>query len=133
MPEHREIPHGPKNPSIDWFRSGTISVRKLEMYALSPLHPRGQHKARRWRSVFGLEHGHGLLLARLIFEQLIQVEAVRERVPKAHEEDPTKLTRRFTLDIPRFRGPNGNVAAVRTNWALDPGEQEPHLSTAFPR
>ncbi len=82
--------------------------------------------------MFGLEHGHGLLLARLIFEQLIQVEPVRERVPKAHEEDPTKLTRRFTLDIPRFRGPNGNVAAVRTNWALDPGEQEPHLSTAFP-
>jgi len=110
-----------------------MSVSKLERYILSPLHPKGQHKAKLWRSVFGLESGQGLLLARLIFDQLDQVEAIEEREPKGHEEDPSRLTRRFTLDIPRFRGPNGNVAPVRTNWALDPDKDEPHLGTAFPK
>jgi hypothetical protein len=100
---------------------------------LSPLHPTGQHKARRWRSVFGLEPGQGLLLARLIFDQLAQVEAIEETEPKVHGEDPSRLTRRFTLDIPRFKGPNGNVAPVRTNWALDPDKDKPHLATAFPK
>ena len=79
MTERGEVPHGPESPGVDWFRSGTISVRKLEMYALSPLHPKGQHKAKRWRSVFGLGQDQGLLLARLIFEQLVQVEAIKER------------------------------------------------------
>jgi hypothetical protein len=74
-----------------------------------------------------------LLLARLIFDQLAQVEAIEEREPTVHEEDPRRLTRRFTLDIPRFKGPNGNVAPVRTSWALDPDKDGPHLATAFPK
>jgi hypothetical protein len=129
--ERREDPHGPESLSVAWFRSGAISVSKLEHYTLSPLHPTGQHKAKLWRSVFGLGPGQRLLLARLIFEQLTQVKAIEEREPRVHEEDPSRLTRRFTLDIPRFKGPNGNVAPVRTNWALDPDKDEPHLATAF--
>jgi hypothetical protein len=131
--ERREVLHGPESPSVVWFRSGTISFTKLEHYILSPLHPTGQHKARLWRSVFGLEPGQGLLLARLIFDQLAQVEAIEETQPKVHREDPRRLTRRFTLDIPRFKGPNGNVAPVRTNWALDPDKDKPHLATAYPK
>ena len=110
-----------------------MSVSKLEHYILSPLHPKGQHKARRWHSVFGLGPGQGLLLARLIFDQLAQVGAIEEKEPAVHRENPSRLTRRFTLDIPRFEGPNGNVAPVRTNWALDPDKDEPHLATAFPK
>ena len=133
MDERTEVPHGPESPGVAWFRSGTIGLNKLEHYILSPLHPKGQHKAKLWRSVFGLEQGQGVLLARLIFDQLDQVEAIEETQPKAHEENPSRLTRRFTLDIPRFKGPNGNVAPVRTSWALDPDKDEPHLSTAFPK
>jgi hypothetical protein len=34
--------------------------------------------------------------------------------------------------IPRFRGPNGNEHPVLTAWALEPGADHPHLTTAFP-
>jgi hypothetical protein len=128
-----ETPHGPENPDINWFRSGTIDANKLDKYVLSPLHPIGQHKARRWREVFGLEQGDGQLLADLIRQQLVQVQSAIERDAIAFAEDPSKQARRFTLDIPRFRGPNGNIAMVRTNWALDPDKETPHLSTTFPR
>jgi len=131
MPESREVPHGPENPDLGWFRSGTIDVNKLENYALSLLYADGQHHARMWRSVFGVESGDGNLLANLIMEQLVQVERIEEREPKAHSEDLSRVSRRFTLDIPQFRGPNSNVSRVRTNWALDPDEERPHLVTAF--
>lgn len=123
-------PHGPENPDLDWFLSGTIDVSKLEKYTLSPLHPDGQHKARVWRSVFGIESGDGELLARLIMEQLVHAK-IKESTPKPFDEDPSKLARRFRLDIPRFRGPNGRVARVRTDWALHPDNERPHLGTAL--
>jgi hypothetical protein len=43
------------NPPIEWFVSGRIDPGKLENYLLSPTHPAGKHKARLWKSVFGLE------------------------------------------------------------------------------
>jgi hypothetical protein len=116
---------------VDWFLSGTIDVSKLDSYTLSLLHPKGRTQARVWRSVFGLERGDGHLLASLIKEQLVQVEEIKERKPKTFTEDPSKQARRFTLDVSQFRGPNGNVARVRTNWALDPDKERPHLSTAL--
>lgn len=130
MPERREVPHGPENPGLDWFLAGTIDVEKLNNYTLSLSHPKGGGQARLWRSVFGLERGDGELLARLIMEQLAQAE-VKESTPKPFDEDPSKVARRFRLDIPRFTGPNGRVAKVRTDWALDPDKERPHLGTAL--
>ena len=130
MPDSREVPHGPENPDLDWFLSRTIDVSKLNSYTLSLSHPKGGDQARLWRSVFGLEHRDGELLKRLIMQQLVQAE-VRESDPKPFMEDPSKQARRFRLDIPLFRGPNGNVARVRTDWALDPDRDRPHLATAL--
>ncbi len=131
--EEGKAPHDPESPDLDWFLSGTVDVGKLENYTLSPLHPDGHNKAKLWRSVFGVKSGDGELLAGLIMEQLVQVEEIQESDPKPFTEDPSKRARRFRLDIPRFRGPNGNVARVRTDWALDPDKEKPHLATAFPR
>jgi hypothetical protein len=131
VPE-REVPHGPDNPGLEWFRAGTIEPSKLRDYALSPLHPRGQHKARMWRSVFGVKRGDEELLASLIREQLVQVQRIKELDAREHSEDPSEQTRLFRLDILQFRGPNGNVARVRTIWGLAPGNETPHLSSAFP-
>jgi hypothetical protein len=131
--EKDEVSYGPENPGVDWFLSGTIDIDKLENYTLSLIHPDGQHHARMWRSVFGISSGDGLLLANLLMGQLAQAERVKKRASKVHSEDPSRVSRRFTLDIPRFRGLNGNVGRVRTNWALDPGNDRPHLSTAFPK
>ena len=134
MSKGGEASHGPDNPDLDWFLSGIIDVsNKLDNYVLSPFHPLRQHKAKKWRSMFGLVQGDGERLAGLIREQLIQVEEIVEREPQTLLEDPSNQARRFTLDIPQFRGPNGNVAMVRTNWALDPDKERPHLATTFPR
>lgn len=71
-------------------------------------------------------------MERLIWEQLHQAVVV-EIEPAPHPEDASKVFRRFNLDIPRFEGPNGNVANVLTAWALDPGSEVPHLTNAYPK
>lgn len=110
---------------------GHIDRRKLDEYLLSPTHPDGRHKLRLWRRVFGSGEGAGELLDRLIREQLVQAEPV-EREEKALREDPLALIHRWELVIPRFSGPNGNPEPVLTAWALAPGRDRPHLTSARP-
>ncbi len=112
-------------PSVVWFVSGIIAPKKLDGYVLSPLHPTGQHKARLWRSIFGIKKGDGELLEHLIREQLDQAEPV--------EQSKTKEYRRWELIIPRFRGPNNKEGPVLTAWALVPGNDRPHLTTTYPK
>jgi len=113
----------PPEPRSDWFASGTVDGGKLENYLLSPSHPRGKHKARLWYSVFGFGQGDGPVLERLIRAQVAQAEPVERTGGKV---------RRWELVIPRFRGPNANVGPVLTAWALAPGKDRPHLTTAYP-
>jgi hypothetical protein len=109
---------------IEWFVSGTIDrKKKLDAYLLSPYHPDGKHKARLWSSVFGFDHSDGELLESAIRTQLSQAEPT-ERLGGQ--------VRRWELVIPRFRGPNGNEGPVLTAWALEPGKNRPHLTTAYP-
>jgi hypothetical protein len=110
-------------PSVEWFASGKIDPGKLENYLLSPTHPEGRHKARLWQSVFGLELSDCGVLERLIREQLEQ------GIP---EKKTGSVVRRWEIVIPRFRGPKGNEHPVKTAWALEPGADRPHLTTAFP-
>jgi hypothetical protein len=110
-------------PPVEWFASGVIAPTKLDGYLLSTTHPVGRHKACLWHSVFGLSRGDGQILEQLIREHLHQatpVEMMRTKV------------RRWELVIPRFRGPNGNEGLVLTAWALAPGNNRPHLTTAYP-
>jgi hypothetical protein len=112
------------NPPVEWFASGRIAPEKLENYLLSPTHPLGRHKARLWKSVFGLELGDCSVLERLIREQLGQGTPERKA--------GGGVARRWEIVIPRFRGPNGNEHPVLTAWALEPGADHPHLTPAFP-
>jgi filamentous hemagglutinin len=111
------------DPPVEWFVSGTIERNKLDVYLLSPHHPRGRHKARLWSSVFGFDRSDAELLESAIRTQLSQAE------PTERFGGPV---RRWELVIPRFRGPNGNEGPVLTAWALSPGKDSPHLSTAYP-
>ena len=120
-----------EHPDAEWFAGGIIERRKLETYLLSPTHPDGKNKLRLWRGTFGIEEGDAELLERLIREHLPQAMP-QEREPAISREDPPKTFRRWELVIPRFRGPNGNVAPVLTAWALDPDRSLPHLTTARP-
>lgn len=118
-------------PPVEWFAEGIIDrERKLSGYLLSPTHPDGRNKLRLWRSVFGIGEGDAELLVHLIREQLYQA-VPRERSPKTLVE-PDHAVRQWELLIPHFRGPNGNEGPVRTGWALEPSNDRPHLSTAFP-
>jgi len=121
----------PEFPTTDWFAGGIIERRKLEAYLLSPTHPDGRNKLRLWRSVFSIGEGDGGLLERLLREQLAQAEP-KEQEPVVIREAPPEVVRRWELVIPRFRGPNGNECPVLTAWALDPGRDHPHLTTARP-
>jgi hypothetical protein len=62
----------------------------------------------------------------LSFEYRDRDEKVHLSVGRLDEPDRELL-------IPDCVGPNGNVAPLLTAWALDPDNDLPHLSTAFPR
>ena len=111
------------DPPVEWFVSGTIERNKLDAYLLSSHHPRGRDKARLWGSVFGFDQDDAELLESAIRTQLSQAEPT-ERLGGQ--------VRRWKLVIPRFRGPNGNEGPVLTAWALEPGKNSPHLTTAYP-
>lgn len=104
--------------------------RKFDAYLLSPTHPVGKHKLRLWRGVFGVGEGDAALLERLIREQLSGGEPV-EKEEKEAREDQSKVARLWEIVIPRFEGPNGRTGPVLTAWALDPGAERPHLTTAY--
>lgn len=118
-------------PPVEWFAVGTIEQRKFDEYLLSPRHPDGREKLRLWRSIFGFGEEDGGLLERSIREQLPQAKVV-EREPAVDLNDPERTYRRWRLDIPHFRGPNNVVGPVRTQWALVPENNSPHLTTAYP-
>lgn len=121
----------PDNPEIEWFAAGIIKRRKLDGFLLSPTHEDGKHKLRLWRIVFGIAEGDAALLDRLIRDQLGQAKPVKKS-EKVDRDDPSRVYRRWELVIPRFEGPNGNVGPVLTAWALVPGADRPHLTTAYP-
>lgn len=116
--------------SIGWFIEGIIDEQKLNEYLLSPTHPIGKDKLRLWKSTFGIGEGDGELLERLIREQLVQADPL-ERPPKV-VDNPSRIVREWELLIPHFLGPNGNEGPVVTGWSLDPFNDRPHLSTAYP-
>lgn len=122
----------PENPPVEWFASATLAPRKLDEFLLSPTHPVGKHKARLWWSVFGIGAGDGQLLDHLLRGQLSQGEPEYRGAKPTGEGADLALTYEWEIFIPNFRGPNGRIGPVKTGWALDPDEERPHLSTAYP-
>ncbi len=110
---------------------GTIDRRKLDLYLLSETHPVGRHKARLWRSVFGIGPEDADLLDTLIRQHVPQAKP-NEKEARRISDSPERFARRWELVIPSFRGPNGHEGAVLTAWALSPNAPHPHLTTAYP-
>jgi hypothetical protein len=130
--EGEEAPHGPEAPTADWFASGAIDRRKFDEFLLCPTHEDGKGKLRKWKSAFGIGEGDSELLERLIRKQVLRAEIV-EKLPEPYPPDPERFVRSFTLTIPDFEGPNGNIANVETAWALAPDEDVPHFVTGYPK
>ncbi len=121
----------PPGPPVEWFAEGAIDPHKLDSYLLSEAHPVGRHKARLWRSVFGIGPDDADLLGALIRQHLPQARH-DEKEARRIGDSPERLVRRWELVIPTFRGPNGREGPVLTAWALAPDAPRPHLTTAYP-
>lgn len=121
-------PDEPGGPNHEWFRRATMADAKFDNFLFDPDHPQNRGKAQGLRRVLGLGRGDGELFKRLIREQLDQARIVERDRRVIGTAD---VLRQWQLLIPRFRGPNGNVAPLVTAWALDPANERPHFVTAY--
>ena len=101
-----------------------IDDRKLTEYALNEDHPKGRHKARRFRESLGftIENFHDL--KKKIEEKVLEAETV------AGGKD--KHGQRYTADI-LIMGANEKESIVRTGWIVAPNASQAQLTTLFVR
>ena len=98
-----------------------VDIVKLHGYCLNPLHPRGRHKARVFRSALGLTQAD----AELLRERLLR--AAREADVAVGDVDD--YGERYTIDF--GFAPNVRRAIVRTIWIVRRGERFPRLTSCF--
>ena len=98
-----------------------IELTKLRDYCLSPRHPRGRHKARRFQDLLGLTANDADWLRQKL---LVGVE-----IQPAEKQETDSFGSRWRVDIPLTR--QGNSVVVRTGWILRAGEKEPRLITCW--
>jgi hypothetical protein len=98
-----------------------IDLRKIEDYCLSPTHPRGRHKARVFREVFGFGQNDAEWLRQALLDRLPQSEALQLA------SDNFGL--RFRVDIGLER--QGRRGVIRTIWIIQSGETMPRFVTCW--
>jgi hypothetical protein len=98
-----------------------VDISKLTDYCLSPVHPKGRHKARVFASVLGLDAGHAEFLRSALLEAARDAEAV----PADHDE----YGRRYVVDF-LLVGPSGR-GTVRSTWIVRAAEDFPRLTSCW--
>jgi hypothetical protein len=98
-----------------------LEIRKLADYCLSPLHPRGRHKARVFRDALGLNQDDAEWLRAALLDGLRHGEAT--------ELSRDELGSRWRVDVPVTR--HGDRGVVRTVWIVRSGEQIPRFVTCW--
>jgi hypothetical protein len=98
-----------------------VDIGKLRDYCLSPVHPRGRHKARVFAAVLGLTQAD----ADLLREELL----IAAREGDAVECEADEYGVRYTLDL-ELMGKQGR-AKVRSAWIVLRNEQFPRLTTCY--
>jgi hypothetical protein len=98
-----------------------VDERKLRDYCLSPVHPRGRHKARVFASVLGIRQEDSALLRDALLQAARDGDATEGRI--------NEYGRRYLLDF-EMNGPLGR-AEVRSFWIIRAGESFPRLTTCF--
>lgn len=106
------LPHGDQ---------AIVEIAKLRDYCLSPLHPRGRHKARVFRAVLGLTADHAELLRAAL------LAAARTEDATVAEGDA--FGQRYVIDV-YMQGPQGE-ATVRSAWIIRTGEHHPRLTSCY--
>ena len=98
-----------------------LDIRKIEDYCLSPMHPRGRHKARIFRETLDLARADAQWLRDVLLEAARSGEAfkVGEDAWGAH----------WRLDATVRR--QTKSAVVRTIWIIRTGESRPRFVTCW--
>jgi len=109
---------GMRLPNAD---RAVVDLMKLTGYCLNPLHPRGRHKARVFKTVLGIDQSGAELLKTFL------LHAAREGHAIAAESD--EFGKRFLIDS-EMAGPAG-VAVVRSNWIILEGEKSPRFVSCY--
>jgi hypothetical protein len=98
-----------------------LDVRKLEDYCLSPVHPRGRHKARVFRDALGI----GMDSAEWLRSELL----AGIRGAEAAELARDIFGGRWRVDVPLAR--QSRRIVVRTVWMVRTGETVPRFLTCW--
>jgi hypothetical protein len=106
------LPHGDE---------AILDTRKIEDYCMSPLHPRGRHKARVFSEALGLQRSDAAWLR----EVLLGAARSSEASPIAVNPWGTH----WRLDVAVRR--QGKSAVVRSIWIVRTGESVPRFVTCW--
>jgi hypothetical protein len=98
-----------------------LDIRKIEDYCLSPLHPRGRHKARVFREALDLQRSDAKWLRDVLLEAARSCEASQMAA------DAWGTQWRLDAAIRR----QGKSAVVRTIWIVRTGEIAPTFVTCW--
>jgi hypothetical protein len=98
-----------------------VDIRKLRDYCLSPVHPRGKHKARVFKLVLGMTEDESAALARA----LQQVAAEGDAEPGTSDSYGSRYIIDFDLEH------EGRTATVRSCWIVLTGETAPRFVTCY--
>jgi hypothetical protein len=99
----------------------TLDVRKLEDYCLSPVHPRGRHKARVFRDALGIGPDSAEWLRGELLAGILTAEAI--------ELARDNFGARWRVDMRLARQSRRTV--VRTIWMVRTGETVPRFLTCW--
>jgi hypothetical protein len=108
-------------PHIPNADRAILDLRKIEDYCLSPVHPRGRHKARVFREALGLLRDDAQWLREVLLSGMQRAEA------QALADDANG--RRWRVDIPLTR--HGKRVVVRTVWMVRSGEEVARFVTCW--
>lgn len=100
-----------------------VDIVKLRDYCLSPIHPRGRHKARVFEAVLGLTADD----AEQLRSALLQAALTEDATPS--EQDA--FGQRYVIDF-RLSGPMGE-ALVRSARIVRADEDFPRLTSCYVR
>ena len=98
-----------------------VEIAKLRDYCLSPVHPRGRHKARVFASVLGLTSSDSDYLR----EELLRAARENDATPGDRDE----YGERYILDFGLARG--DRRAVVRSAWIVRRSDSVPRLTSCY--
>ena len=101
--------------------NAVVDEAKLREYCLNPLHHRGQHKARRFRSLLGFTAADAPQLRQLLLAAAADLDA------QAGLSD--NFGQRYVIDI-ELKGVSGKVF-IRSAWIIRAAETFPRLASCY--